>query len=62
MRRFALPIPLIALLVAGCDADGPLDPPAAAPPAISASVQNDSTPEPSPAEASNGGIMIGSGT
>jgi hypothetical protein len=62
MRRFPLPIAITLILVAGCDAASPLDPPAAAPSGISASVQNDSTPAPSPAEAANGGIMIGSGT
>jgi hypothetical protein len=62
MRRFPLPIAFALILVAGCDAASPLDPSAAAPFSISASVPNDSTPAASPAEAADGGILIGSGT
>ena len=62
MRRSAFPIALALILVAGCDTAGPLDPPAATPSGASTSIQNDSTPQLSPTEAGDGGIMMGSGT
>jgi hypothetical protein len=62
MRRCPIPTAIALLLVAGCDTPGPLDPPAATPPSISASVQSDSTPATLPAETAEGGIMMGSGT
>jgi hypothetical protein len=64
MRRFTF---LLALLVvAGCNAEGPVDPRANAPVGISASVQTDTMPATeapdSTSTTSSGGILIGSGT
>jgi hypothetical protein len=66
MRRFAFLIAVPALLLAGCNTAGPLDPSSAAQSGISAEVRTDSTASTGPAvtsaEAARGGIMIGSGT
>jgi hypothetical protein len=65
MRRFTILLALPVILVAACD-ESPVDPPAAVPAALSASVQQDSVPPASEPDSStmttSGGILIGSGS
>lgn len=65
MRRFTFLLALPVILVAAC-AEGPVDPPVAAPDAISASAQKDSVPPPqepgSGTTTTSGGLAMGSGT